>query len=273
MMPNCGNAYTLGNRAARRLRQACAAAPMILAAACAAPPVKPVAAPAPSPEAVVRQQRIERAQALLAEGVKAYETGGYEEALKNLLLALDSGQLTVPEQISARKHLAFTHCVNGRELQCKEEFEKAFALDARFELLPSESGHPIWGPIYRLVKTERDLKAAGKVLAPPAKPVSPGEKMLTDAAKAYDEGDYPKALKLFQDALGQTLTAADQTRARKYSAFCLCLAGKTPQCRAEFEKLLHADPKFELDPAEAGHPSWGPSFRAAKAKFRSAPAK
>ncbi len=227
----------------------------------------------PSPEELARQAKVERAKAMLFEGIKSYESGAYDDALKNLLLALDSGSLVNSEQLLARKHLAFTHCVNGRELQCKEEFEKAFSIDAKFELLPSESGHPIWGPLYRLVKTERDLKALGRALPPPTKILSTGEKLIADGNKAYEEGDFPKALKLMQDALKETLSASDTVRARKLSAFCFCLTNRMPQCRAEFEKILQSDPKFDLEPAEAGHPSWGPSFRAAKAKVKHAPGK
>jgi tetratricopeptide (TPR) repeat protein len=240
---------------------------LLLLAGCATPPVvKPTSGP--SPEEAARQAKIERAKAMLGEGVKSYETGAYDDALKNLLLALDSGSLVVADQLQARKHLAFTHCVNGRELQCKEEFEKAFAVDPKFELLPSESGHPIWGPLYRLVKTERDLKALGKTLPPPANLQGPGERLAVEGNKAYEEGDFAKALKLMQDALKETLPAAEALKARKISAFCYCLTNRMPQCRAEFEKILQADPKFDLEPAEAGHPSWGPSFRAAKSKIK-----
>ncbi|HEX4859390.1 MAG TPA: TssQ family T6SS-associated lipoprotein [Usitatibacteraceae bacterium] len=231
-----------------------------------APPDKPAG---PSPEAIQRQQRIDRAQAALGVGLKAYEAGSYEESLKSLLVAIDSGVLTLPEQLTARKHLAFIQCVNGREVVCKEEFEKAFELDPKFELLPAEQGHPTWGPIYRLVKTEIDFKRSGKPLPSAARTPSPGEKLMAEAGKAYDEGDYTKAAKLYQDALKETLAAADQAKARKFTAFCYCLSNKMSQCRAEFDKILKDDPKFELDPAEAGHPSWGPSFRAAKGKAKS----
>jgi hypothetical protein len=38
------------------------------------------------------------------------------------------------------------------------------------------------------------------------------------------------------------------------------------QCQDEFRKALELDPDMELSPAEAGHPSWGPAFRTAKAR-------
>ena len=70
-------------------------------AACATPPVvKPVTGP--TPEEVARQAKIERAKAMLGEGVKSYESGAYDDALKNLLLALDSGSLNLAEQLRRR---------------------------------------------------------------------------------------------------------------------------------------------------------------------------
>ena len=36
-------------------------------------------------------------------------------------------------------------------------------------------------------------------------------------------------------------------------------------CHEEFRKALRLDPGLELGAAEAGHPIWGPVFRAAKA--------
>lgn len=238
---------------------------------CAVAPVPP---PGPSVEEVARKQRLERAQASLTEGLKLYEGGMYEEALKNLLVALDSGVLPLPMQLTARKHLAFIQCLNNREIICKEEFEKAFALDPKFDLSPAESGHPTWGPIFRLVKTEIELKKAGKSLPlVPAKLPTPGEKLLAEGAKAYDEGEYVKSAKLYQDALKETLSSSDRLRALKFSAFSHCLTSRMAQCRADFEKILQLDASFELEAAEAGHPSWGPSFRSAKSKLKQPPAK
>jgi hypothetical protein len=52
----------------------------------------------------------------------------------------------------------------------------------------------------------------------------------------------------------------------KYTAFTLCLTEKFTQCRAEFVKIYDVDPKFDLTPAEAGHPSWTRTFASAKAQ-------
>jgi hypothetical protein len=57
------------------------------------------------------------------------------------------------EQASAHKYLAFINCVSGRPNGCREEFRKAFVADPNFDLTPAEAGHPMWGPVFRSVKT------------------------------------------------------------------------------------------------------------------------
>ncbi len=250
------------------VRSAAAAMLLALLVGCVAAPPPP---PSTAPEELARRQRVERAELSLNNGLKQYDAGSYAEAMNNFLVALDSGVLPPAQQLIARKHMAFIQCVNSRELACKEEFEKAFQLDPKFELLPAEAGHPTWGPIFRLVKTEIELRKSGKslpVLA--AKIVTPGEKLVTDATAAYDEADYPKAIKLFQDALKETPVASDQVQIHKFIAFSYCLTMRLALCRMEFEKLLQLDPSFELNAAEAGHPSWGPPFRTVKARQKQA---
>ncbi len=240
-------------------------------AGCAIPPPPPTG---PTPEEVVKRQRLERAQTNLNDGLKQYESGNYDDAMKNLLIALDSGVLLPAQQLIARKHMAFIQCVNNRELVCKEEFEKAFVLDPKFDLTPAEAGHPTWGPIFRLVKTEIELRKSGKTLpAPVIKLPTPGEKLIADAMKMYDDADYPKAIKLFQESLKEALTPVEQIQSHKFTAFSYCLTNRMTLCRGEFEKILQLNPAFELDAAEAGHPSWGAPFRTVKAKQKLAPAK
>src|SRR5204862_280639 len=76
------------------------------------------------------------------------------ESAKNLQSALDKG-LGDRDKVAAYKHLAFIHCVSGRERQCRDEFRKALAVDPTMDLAPAEAGHPIWGPIFRAVKAGR----------------------------------------------------------------------------------------------------------------------
>ncbi len=246
------------------VRFSVAAALLSLMAGCAVPPQKPSG---PTAEEIAKQQRADRALANLKDGLKKYDSGNYDEAMNNFLLALDSGQLPVSEQLTARKHMAFVHCLSGRETNCKEEFEKVITLDPKFDLTPAESGHPIWGPIFRLTRTESELRRTGRVLpVSVVKALSPGEKLLQEGLKTYEDAEYNKAIKCFQDALKEALTDANQITAHKFMAFSYCLTNRTTLCRAEFESIFKMDAMFDLSPAETGHPSWGPSFRAVKAK-------
>ncbi|HZT63168.1 MAG TPA: hypothetical protein VFA36_08510, partial [Burkholderiales bacterium] len=102
-----------------------AIAATLLAAACAemprlGEPQKPAA-----PQITESSLR-ERAQQQLADGVKQYDAGEYDNAVKNLTSSLEHGLLSKAEQARARKYLAFSHCVSGREILCRDEFRKAF---------------------------------------------------------------------------------------------------------------------------------------------------
>ena len=245
------------------IRLSATATLLSLIVGCAAPPQKPSG---PTADEVAKQQRVDRAQANLNDGLKKYDSGSYDEAMNNFLLALDSGMLTNAEQLNARKHMAFVHCLSSREANCKEEFEKVINLDPKFELAPAEAGHPIWGPIYRVTRTEFELRRSGRALPVPAKPLSPGEKLIQDGMKSYEDADYNKAIRSLLDALKETLTEQNQIAAHKFLAFSYCLTNRTTLCRTEFEAVLKLDANFDLTPAEAGHPAWGPSFRTVKAK-------
>jgi len=87
-------------------------------------------------------------------GLKQYEAGEYAESAKNLQGAISLG-LPDRERADAHKHLAFIHCSSNRERQCRDEFRKALAVDPALELAPAEAGHPVWGPIFRSLKSGR----------------------------------------------------------------------------------------------------------------------
>lgn len=93
-------------------------------------------------------------QQALATGIDAYNEGRYADASKSLQSALDQG-LATNDQVKARKYLAFTYCVNGKERLCREEFRKALEINPNLELEPAEAGHPIWGPVFRSVKAKK----------------------------------------------------------------------------------------------------------------------
>jgi Tfp pilus assembly protein PilF len=93
-----------------------------------------------------------KGQAALNAGLKQYEEGDYADSTKSLAAALDQG-LDEREQVEARKHLAFIYCAANRERQCRDEFRKALAVDPSLELAPAEAGHPMWGPVFRSLKS------------------------------------------------------------------------------------------------------------------------
>jgi Tfp pilus assembly protein PilF len=95
-----------------------------------------------------------KANQALSAGIDAYGEGKYPDAVKSLQSALDQG-LSVSDQVKAHKYLAFTHCVTGKERLCREEFRKALDINPNLELEPAEAGHPIWGPVFRGVKTRK----------------------------------------------------------------------------------------------------------------------
>ena len=95
---------------------------------------------------------------------------------------------------------------------------------------------------------------------------SKGEPQLQSGIKLYEDGRYKEALTSFQSALSAGLGANDQVIANKYLAFISCVQGRERQCRAYFSRALELNPSFELEPAEAGHPIWGPVFRSVKAR-------
>jgi Tfp pilus assembly protein PilF len=90
-----------------------------------------------------------------------------------------------------------------------------------------------------------------------------GQPLLDAGVRQYEDGNYKEAAKSLQGALDAGL-ADDENRilARKHLAFMHCAAGRKDPCRDEFRRILAIEPKFDLKPAEAGHPAWGPVFRA-----------
>lgn len=90
-------------------------------------------------------------ETLLEEGIRQFEDANYRAAGGAIQRALQSG-LTRGSEVSAHKYLAFIYCVNGRRTQCRDEFRETVRLDPKFDLQPSEAGHPMWGPVFREVK-------------------------------------------------------------------------------------------------------------------------
>lgn len=84
--------------------------------------------------------------------------------------------------------------------------------------------------------------------------------------KQYDDGHYKRAALTLQQALESNLSPAERINAHKHLAFIYCTSNRVAQCRNEFGKAIKVDPRFDLAPAEAGHPQWGPVFRSVKTR-------
>lgn len=98
------------------------------------------------------------------------------------------------------------------------------------------------------------------------------EQSLSAGIAAYEDGNYKTASRLLQDALSAGLLLnSDKVVAHKYLAFMHCAQSRKSSCRNEFRLALQLDPKFDLTPAESGHPSWGPVFRSIKNSVSKSP--
>lgn len=190
----------------------------------------------------------------MIEGLRQFDRGEHEASAKTLASALDQG-LNATDRATAHKHLAFIHCTAGRDRACRDEFRKALAADPAMKLEPAEAGHPVWGPTFR------SLGAA----APAAVPTYGGTAALSAGLKQYEDGDYEGSAQKLQEAIDLGLPDRQRVTAHKQLAFIHCSSNREKECREEFRKALAVDPAFVLDPAEAGHPVWGPIFRALKA--------
>ncbi len=90
---------------------------------------------------------------------------------------------------------------------------------------------------------------------------------LDKGVMSYEEGNYIASMAALNDVLQTKLANKDdKVSAYKYLAFIHCVSGREKMCYESFRKALALNPSFELTPAEAGHPVWGPVFRSAKAK-------
>ncbi|MEY4562841.1 MAG: hypothetical protein RLZZ618_2118 [Pseudomonadota bacterium] len=112
---------------------------------CATPPAPP--APATG-LAEIMERPAERA---LLDGIRAYDDGQYAQAETALRTALGAGLKSARDRATAHKLLAFITCTSNRLADCESQFREARAADAAFALSRSESGHPVWGPVYRSV--------------------------------------------------------------------------------------------------------------------------
>lgn len=115
----------------------------LLMSACATPIVR---------DAGLDRLAIRKAEQDLSAGIRAYEDGDYRNSARLLQNALSAGPILKSDRVAAHKYLAFMHCAQSREKACRDEFRKALELNPDFELSPAESGHPLWGPVFKSLK-------------------------------------------------------------------------------------------------------------------------
>jgi Tfp pilus assembly protein PilF len=90
---------------------------------------------------------------------------------------------------------------------------------------------------------------------------------LNKGVENYEEGNYIASMQALNNVLQTKLADRDdKVSAYKYLAFIHCVSGREKMCFDAFRNALAINPNFELTPAEAGHPIWGPVFRSAKSK-------
>lgn len=118
----------------------------------------------PHPRADGGKPRAQRAQAnrpatpeskrddvALREGIALYDKGDYNGAIRRLT-GSDMNGAGQRERLTALKYTAFSYCLTGRQALCRQSFDRAFKLDASFDLGPGEHGHPQWGPVFAQAK-------------------------------------------------------------------------------------------------------------------------
>ncbi|WP_151637040.1 TssQ family T6SS-associated lipoprotein [Noviherbaspirillum aerium] len=204
------------------------------------------------------------AQSRYQQGLSDYRENRHDAALIELNAALASNQLTAQDTANAYKHMAFIHCMNGRELQCREQFQALLKTDPKFDLSVAEANHPQWGPVWRSTKGAMEERLA--LSRGTSANATPGQQKLAEGIKEYDAGRYRESLAALQAALKAGLPARnDELRAHKYSAFIYCITQRNRQCQNEFKQIFAKDPEFELLPSEAGHPTWAGIYRSEKA--------
>lgn len=93
-----------------------------------------------------------RDQAALREGIRLYNEGDFNGAIKRLSSNDIRSNSPARVRVAALKYQAFSYCVTSRPKQCEQAFEKALKIDPDFTLESGEQGHPLWGPAFDRAK-------------------------------------------------------------------------------------------------------------------------
>lgn len=101
----------------------------------------------------------------------------------------------------------------------------------------------------------------------PKSPYSEKEQvLLEELRKKFTAGSYDAVIEdVSQMPEYQAGGLPFRTQSLKFLAFSQCVSNKVRDCTKTFDTILDLDPNFNLEPAEAGHPSWGPVFAKEKA--------
>lgn len=96
---------------------------------------------------------------------------------------------------------------------------------------------------------------------------NPATALLNKGIKSYEDGDYAASMVTLQKLLdSKDAGLSEKIEAHKYMAFIHCISSRDKMCRESFKSALDLEPTFNLSPAEAGHPVWGPVFSSVKNK-------
>jgi hypothetical protein len=81
-----------------------------------------------------------------------YRQGRYDNAAAALKPLVGAPELPAALQLDVLKYAAFSHCLIGQALPCRQYFEMALAQNPSFELSKAERGHPMWGKVFMQAK-------------------------------------------------------------------------------------------------------------------------
>ena len=94
-----------------------------------------------------------------AEGLTLYNDGNYNGAIR-IFREPAFGRAWPELRNRSMKYLAFSYCVANNVSQCRRTFVQLLKLEPEFELAATESGHPIWGPVFKDAQAEAAKQAA-----------------------------------------------------------------------------------------------------------------
>lgn len=116
------------------------------------------------PDSVPSLDPIEQKKKQLDEALLIYEDGRYDDAIAALVALQPTTDLSMSDQVTVHKFLAFSHCVMKRIRQCRANFVFALAIDSTFQLSAAEKGHPVWGKEFINAKNlSRSKRLSNKV--------------------------------------------------------------------------------------------------------------